>query len=289
MQTILFCESGGGIFAEHLRRKGEPSMAAHHIHSTLELYYLLTGEGAYFIEDKTYPMAAGSFAFLRPGCVHRTLYEESGCNERLLLQVEIPLLPTISSLLPGVNLAMLDTSAGFVAQLPPQQAAHAANLMQQVMAELKEKQQGWQQSIYLATAGLLLLAVRSYSNAAQPLLLGEKHRRIYEVTRYLAGHYSEPLVLTALAEHFYISKYHLCRAFKEVTGLTVTQYLAAVRTQQAQLLLAVPTTRITEVAQAVGYDSITHFERVFRQNTGLTPSQYRKTSHDTSYTPQLLL
>jgi len=66
--------------------------------------------------------------------------------------------------------------------------------------------------------------------------------------------------------------------FKRATGLTFTEYVARVRIEKAKTLLLARNRRVSEIAYEVGFQSLTHFNRVFRQIVGQSPSNYRARS-----------
>jgi AraC-like DNA-binding protein len=59
------------------------------------------------------------------------------------------------------------------------------------------------------------------------------------------------------------------------TGLTFTDYLGRVRVEQAKRMLLNPHLRVSEIAYAVGFQSLTHFNRMFRQLTCESPTRFR--------------
>ena len=63
--------------------------------------------------------------------------------------------------------------------------------------------------------------------------------------------------------------------FKTATGINFTEYLARVRVEKAKNLLLNPNHRISEVAFASGFQSLSHFNRVFRRIAGESPTRYR--------------
>jgi AraC-like DNA-binding protein len=64
--------------------------------------------------------------------------------------------------------------------------------------------------------------------------------------------------------------------FKKATGMTFTDYLGRVRVEKAKNLLLNPHLRVSEIAYAVGFQSLTHFNRVFRALTGQSPTDFRE-------------
>lgn len=78
-----------------------------------------------------------------------------------------------------------------------------------------------------------------------------------------------------VAKMLNMSVFYFCKVFRKATGMTFTEYLAQVRVAKARNLLQNPHVRISEVAFEVGFQSITHFNRVFRKLTGESPTAYR--------------
>ena len=74
---------------------------------------------------------------------------------------------------------------------------------------------------------------------------------------------------------FNISPNHLSEKFKQVTGINFVDYIARIRFEKACVLLQDPNLRISEIAFAVGFQSLSQFNRVFKKLTGESPSQLR--------------
>ena len=63
--------------------------------------------------------------------------------------------------------------------------------------------------------------------------------------------------------------------FKKITGVNFTDYVSRVRIEKAKDLLLNPNLRISEIAYVVGFQSLTHFNRVFKRILGQSPTDYR--------------
>jgi AraC-like DNA-binding protein/ligand-binding sensor protein len=93
---------------------------------------------------------------------------------------------------------------------------------------------------------------------------------------YIHANQGDPIDLAKVAQAMHVSVFYFCKLFKKATGLTFTEYLGRVRVEKAKQLLLNPHLRISEIAYDVGFQSLTHFNRVFRQVTGKSPSAYRE-------------
>ena len=131
---------------------------------------------------------------------------------------------------------------------------------------------------YRAMLDLLAIFAGHLSLIAGQLLLHGNHAEAENIARakkFIAEHLTEPLELKTVASQAHLSSCYFCKRFKEATGFTFTAYVARVRVEAAKHLLVNPQARISEVAFEVGFQSLTHFNRVFRQLTGQSPTRYR--------------
>lgn len=119
--------------------------------------------------------------------------------------------------------------------------------------------------ILLESAGLLQQNRESGSGAA-----------VRRVQAILAQEYAEPLSVTSLAERVHLTPTYLCTLFRQVTGQTIHEALTAERIGQAKRLLREPDVRLRDVCARCGYVSVSYFSRLFKQETGMTPGEYRR-------------
>ena len=80
--------------------------------------------------------------------------------------------------------------------------------------------------------------------------------------------------LDELAERLEVSKAHLIRTFTKKTGISPGRYITHMRVEYAKLLLRSEDASITYVAEASGFANANYFAKVFRRETGMSPSEY---------------
>ena len=110
-------------------------------------------------------------------------------------------------------------------------------------------------------------------NRAEPV-------EIWKARKFIHAHSDEELSLTKVAKFVNISGNHFSETFKEVTGVNFVHYVARIRTEKALSLLLNSNLRISEIAFAVGFQSLSQFNRVFKKLTGKAPSVYRAARAD---------
>jgi AraC-like DNA-binding protein len=98
---------------------------------------------------------------------------------------------------------------------------------------------------------------------------------IWKARKFIEEHSADELSLSKLAKAVNISANHLSERFKQVTGVKFVDYVAQIRFEKARHLLLNSNLRISEIAFAVGFQSLSQFNRVFKGRAGKSPTEYR--------------
>lgn len=98
---------------------------------------------------------------------------------------------------------------------------------------------------------------------------------ILKARRFIHDHLDEPLPLGLVARQAALSESHFCRLFKENVGMTLTDYIAHCRIAWAKKELLKTSTRISEIAFRIGFQSLSQFNRSFARLVGCSPTTYR--------------
>lgn len=98
---------------------------------------------------------------------------------------------------------------------------------------------------------------------------------IKRAKEYIYEHHTEELSLARAAKAVNMSTFYFCKMFKKATDINFTDYLSRVRIEKAKNLLLNPNLRVSEIAFEVGFQSLTHFNRVFKKLLGQSPTEYR--------------
>ena len=99
---------------------------------------------------------------------------------------------------------------------------------------------------------------------------------IAKAIRYMEAHYEKPITLGCMAELSFLNPAYFSALFKQRTGVTFVERLTAIRVEAAKQLLASTNELVTEVADRTGFRNVRHFNRVFKSETGLSPTEYRE-------------
>jgi AraC-like DNA-binding protein len=113
-------------------------------------------------------------------------------------------------------------------------------------------------------------------NIPVPESVCKDYNKIDPIILYLHNYYYRKITIAELTKMFHINRTTLTQKFTESTGVSVIPYLLKIRVRVASLMLRDTTLPVGEVMERVGFNDITHFERVFRKHTGVSPSEYRQ-------------
>ncbi len=114
-----------------------------------------------------------------------------------------------------------------------------------------------------------------------------KASQITPAIQYIDANYSKPLSLNEIAKAAHLSPSRLAHVFKEHTGMTVVDYVTQVRIGHAKELLLSTTKNCIDICFAVGYSNQSYFTRTFREQTGMTPREFRQNNTRAPHSVQI--
>ncbi|HZG83559.1 response regulator [Paenibacillus sp.] len=99
---------------------------------------------------------------------------------------------------------------------------------------------------------------------------------IAKAIRYMETHYERPITLKTMSDILFLNPAYFSTLFKQRTGVTFVDKLTDIRIEAAKKRLATTSEMVAEVAERTGFRNVRHFNRVFKSETGLSPSEYRE-------------
>ncbi len=150
--------------------------------------------------------------------------------------------------------------------------------------ELRELRQAWfatpllQRPQLRAAMRLLDVLAKLFAEVAAhhpPPRLPNDPPCVAEAKQFVRLHLGERLTTRQAAKALHLNESYFCRLFRRLSGVTFHAYLAKVRVEAAQVALSNTHQSVGEIAFAAGFQSMPDFDRVFKANTGLTPSEFR--------------
>ena len=105
---------------------------------------------------------------------------------------------------------------------------------------------------------------------------------IWKARRFIGENATDAISLSTVAHAVNISPTHLSEKFRQITGVNFVNYVARIRFEKACDLLSNTNSRVSEIAFAVGFQSLSQFNRVFKRFSGKSPRAYRAAKLETA-------
>ena len=119
-------------------------------------------------------------------------------------------------------------------------------------------------------------AAEENSGAGDEAGAGEAGSYVVKVAlAYMREHCAEHISLNDVAEHVYVSQWHLSKLINRHTNRSFFDLLAGMRVEEAKKLMRDPSLRIHDIAEQVGFSDVAHFSKTFKKTVGETPGEYR--------------
>ena len=256
-------------------------------HDFWELVYVDRGQIAIKQEENSYLLKTGEMLFYRPNTFHNCCVWQgmSGAIVNIAFEVDGPVAQSFGNEIIVLSGEERQCMAAIVREAA-QTYASFENMPATVGLErLDSAPYGSRQIICNRLEELMIYACRSGKNIRidRRLLpsdaeLGGEETSV-RIRRYLAEHYAEKLSLERVAQDNCLSVTKLKRVFHEETGGSVMACLGEIRLKEAKQLIRRGKMNFTQIAEAVGFESIHYFSTFFKKHEGITPSEYARSIH----------
>ena len=236
-----------------------------HIHNdSHEIYCFLSGDASYSVEGNHYHLEHGDLMLMRKGEVHHLMLKSNVRYERMVVNFDISSpsdLDPSGKLLAAFNERSLGKFNHYRASLFPD------NQWLYYLNKICSYEDPQQKLCYL------LPLLNDLADCFHTVKSSDSHSekdRAASVIKYINHHLRDDLSLDALSAHFYLSKTHLNRIFKQSTGTTVWEYITVKRLFMARELISAGESP-TKVYPQCGFQDYTTFYRAYKQHFGVSP------------------
>ena len=250
-----------------------PLSFAFHSHDFYELYFYVSGNVTYYIENETYYLSKGDILIIPPGKLHRTVIGEGGLYDRYVLW----LYPNRISEDDGLR-ALTETAESLANEKNTRLVSydgHELIFMKELFEKLCEEFREDRPYSYEICRSCVTLILREVCSAlsSAPVKAAEREELISRVISRLNADIAAAPSLDELSSEFYISKYHLAHKFREYTGTTVHRYILMKKINTAKELLE-NGAQTSKVCELCGFSTYSNFYKAFTKITGSSPKKY---------------
>lgn len=255
-----------------------------HGHEKLELYYFQKGSCNFQVGNQFYSLQPNDLLLIDGGILHGAFVPKDGGQQNYIRSVihfdRDDLYPILKSFERTDLLDMFAPKHGHLYRLRNNNDQMMVDKRLEELARLENMKVEANISAKIRLMLILLLLDIEVSDRVnlfnQKEVKSEKLVQVEELTKFITYHYDDPLTIREIAKGVNLSPSYAASLFKEVTGLTIMNFLMTYRLTQANFkLIERDDLTIYEIAQHSGFKSDAHFNRFFKKNMGVTPLQYR--------------
>ncbi len=256
-----------------LNKDNDWNMKKHHFHENYEILLSLTNSGSIFLENNVYNIKRGTLILIKNTSLHRTMVDKKILYKRYIVHFPQSTLSEISS--EKTDLLSKFCGDDICIQLTEDQLSSIILIINKIMNKDLEK---FGSDILKDIAFIeLLIKISNYFdyNTNKNSTNNFKFNKIHPIIKYIEKNIEGDLSLDTISNNFYISKYHLCRIFKESTGFTLREYIISTRVLKSCAFLR-KGCNVQTAGELSGFNNNSHFIRTFSNLKGISPGQYMK-------------
>ncbi|MFB5192442.1 AraC family transcriptional regulator [Alicyclobacillus fastidiosus] len=243
-----------------------------HWHEFFEIHLFVGGQGTHIMNGEVFPISKGTFFLVHPSDVHQIvstseepldLYNFVFCREFLCDEI--------------YNLALCG-SQRFMALVQSKDFVEIKREFELIEREALSPSFGSRQVIRGAAERILIYLRRSCQSKmdATSTRTFTHYQSIQRALVYIHENFRENISLERVAQHVQLSPNYFSACFRENVGIQFQKYVQTLRLRFAKSLLSMSDLAITDIVYDSGFNTLTHFERVFRNHYGVSPREFRK-------------
>lgn len=267
-------DDGRLTFAAEIMGGGRPFMT--HCHKEMEIILVLRGQVIIKNDDQVYTLQEGDVWMAAPFASH-SIESATPDSKRLAMLLDLQIMGAwmrrgeehqdASKLLEATDL--------YCGHWPEATTPQVRQCIEDMYREYKTQENGWELAVKIGVNRLVLMAMREMPR--RPAGVSNRSmEKLKDILEYVALHYCSDISLEACAGQVGFNASYLSRYFKAHMGVTFQEYVKQLRIDRARWLLRNERLPVTEVGYLSGFKDIKTFNKLFKNECQMTPTQYRR-------------
>jgi len=253
-------------------------------HDHYELVYMKRGEAVFRIEDAQVRLLPNNIVIIKPNRKHELLVQsKEGCE---FVVFSFMILDNGDQMISRISMEdFIDFMEGEKSEpcllLKVGQRNEVIQLLNKIISEKNSREPDAEFMLRLLVLEVFVQLSRALRIEWENSMKGKspKLRELVKIsTNYISTNYENDLKLADIANFVYLSPSYFTKVFRQEVRTSPINYLLKVRIDKSKEMLSTTDMNIGEVSSAVGFSSHQRFNEIFKKNTGMTPSEYRKRS-----------
>lgn len=240
-----------------------------HSHPFTELFYVIDGKGEFLTSSKRFPVKANDLIIVNPKVEHTEVSSKESPLEYIVLGIRGISFSNLSTEQEDIDLPF--SSSSFRDE--KKEVLHYLNA---IVSEATSKFTSYERICHNLLEVLILKLLRHKQFKLDISHTNKSTKDVALMKHYLKTHYHQKITLSDLERLTHLSKYYIAHAFKKEVGFSPIDYLNHIRIDESKILLTTTDYSVSQIAAIVGFSNPSYFSEMFKQQTGLNPSNYRK-------------
>lgn len=237
-----------------------------HTHKAHEIYIFVKGNAEYVIESKIFPMKPYDILITKNDELHQVRHLEKTVYERIVIEVNDAFFEENDCIEYSYLLKNRKHDTDNIISPDSSDKIKLMECISRIEKYIKESEK-FNKTIVRCSVIELLHIINTIKSKNVKI---KSNQNIDEIINYINNNLSNDIKLDDIANHMFMSKYHLCRIFKEHTGLTINKYITNKRIKLVQNIYANGNSLTTACIKA-GYSSYSSFYKAYVTETGKSP------------------
>lgn len=253
----------------------------HHWHNEHEFIYLAIGQATFSIDDEAIMVQAGECVFVNGGQIHSGISQ----SEQVLYYSVVFSHEFLTNSFDSCRLLfneVITNKLKLFSHFKPEIPIHGQVIseLKAIIHELTEKNTAYELALKSRLFSIFCTLIRENLYIPIPQtqkysVRSKRYKLLKNILGYISQNYNRKISLNDISENVNLTPQYLCRFFKEMTGYTFSDYINHYRIETSCTLLKVSSLSITDIALECGFENISYFNRVFKAQTGCTPTGFR--------------
>lgn len=257
-----------------------------HYHSYIEILYGISGDYEVLLNGKGHLFTVGDLVIINSKEVHQINAHSLNGGQYIVLRFEPEII--YNTMFP--NYLQLKYVLPFILENSRHQKiikseeimqTFISELLYEILNEFETQSYGYELAIKNHIGRIFLWLLRYFHQNGSEFTISPDSNfilleRLQPAFDYILHHYNEPLSAPFLATSCNMSTSYFSRSFNAQMGMGFNEYVNYIRITEAEKLLISTTMNITEVANAVGFNTTSYFIKLFKTHKNISPTQFRK-------------
>jgi len=253
------------LYVTHSRYEGDWHSTPHS-HACAELFYVISGEGKFFVEGKYLDIQADDLIIVNSYIEHTEVSKENSPLEYIVAGIE------------GLHFHSDDKRFNSNFSMHNYKAYKNDILfyLKTLLYEMEHQDEYSQHLVNSLLEIMLINMVRRTNTTLNVSPVKKTTKECIFIENYINDHFKEDIDLDKLSDLTFLNKYYLVHAFNQYKGISPMRYLIQRRISEAKFLLETTSYSMNDISAIIGFSNQNYFTFAFKREIGCSPSTYRK-------------